>query len=97
MYKILFLLKKNKDPQIREHFNNFILKYLSEISGNEIKAATVESNLLLEQKYDSFCELTTESKENMDKMMNTEAGKNLNKDLADFHKHIDLITVNYNQ
>lgn len=97
MYKILFLLKKNKDPLIREHFDKFILKYLSEISGSEIKAAAVESNILLEQKYDSFCELTASSKEEMDKMMSTEAGKNLNEDLADFHKHIDLITVNYNQ
>ena len=97
MYKILFLLKKNKDPDIREHFNNFILKYLSEISGSEIKAASVESNLLLEQKYDNFCELSAKSKGEMDNMMNTEDGKNLNKDLADFHKHIDLITVNYNQ
>jgi predicted nucleotide-binding protein (sugar kinase/HSP70/actin superfamily) len=97
MYKILFLLKKNNDPKVLEHFNNYILKYLSEISGSSVKSALVESNLLLEQKYESYCELIAPSKEDMDKMMNTDAGRELNKDLADFHKHIDLITVNYNR
>lgn len=97
MYKILFLVKKNKDSEILEHFNNYILKYLSEISGSEVVSASVESNLLLEQKYDAFCELTASSKEEMDAMMNSESGKKLNKDLSEFHKHIDIITVNFNK
>ncbi|QQS37706.1 MAG: hypothetical protein IPM56_07065 [Ignavibacteriales bacterium] len=96
MYKQLFLLKKSGDEQVRKHFDEFILKHLSRITGNEIKSGKVESNLLLEQKYDACCEVTFKDKQEMDKMMNSEAGRELNKDLFDFHKHIDIITINYN-
>ncbi len=95
MYKILFLLKKSKDESIINHFNDFIIKYLSEITGTEVKSAVVESNLLLEQKYEAYCEISTDSKDEMNRLMSSEKGKLLNKDLFDFHKHIDIITVNY--
>lgn len=97
MYKLLFFLHKSNDQEIIRHFYDFTVRYLQEIVGNEVKVANVESNLLLEQKYSYFCELISETKNEMDKMMNCKAGKELNKDLMEFHKHITVIAVHYSE
>jgi hypothetical protein len=36
-------------------------------------------------------------KEDMDKILNGKAGKEFNKDLMNFHKHVDIIFVDFNQ
>jgi len=97
MYKLLFFLHKSDDEEIIRHFQDFTIRYLKEIIGSEIEVARVESNLLLEQKYSHFCEITSATKDEMDKIMNCKAGKELNKDLMEFHKHIAVIAVDYNQ
>lgn len=95
MYKQLFYLHKSENDKALPHFKDVILKHLSELSGNEIKLAKVESNLLLDQKYSYFCEVEFDSKEKMNELMNSKAGKQLTKDLTDFHQMITMITVNY--
>ena len=95
MYKFLFFLKKTDEEKILEHFNKFILKGISSVAGTEIIAANVESNLLVEEKYSKFCELTAESKEEMDKKMSSPEGKAFNKSLMDFHQFVTVIPVNY--
>lgn len=95
MYKTLFFLKKTDDQEIIKHFHDITLKLLSEIAGTEVKAAKVESNLLLDDKYIMFSEITASSKEAMDKMMYSNPGKALNKDLMNFHQFITVISVNY--
>lgn len=97
MYKLLFFLHKSEDDNLLEHFQKFTLKYLSELTGNEITLAKVESNLLLDQKYSYFCEISAASKDEMDKLMSTKAGKLLNKDLMDIHELITVIAVNYKE
>ncbi len=42
-----------------------------------------------------FCEVTVESKDNWDELMNSKLGKDLNKDLAEFHEFVTAIFVNY--
>ena len=96
MYKILFFLHKNDDEDVEKYFRNTFLDKLKEITGTNIKIASVESNLLLDQKYNLYCEVSFASKEEMDKMMNTKAGKELNKQLINFHQNLTVITVNYN-
>jgi hypothetical protein len=95
MYKMLFFLNKTDDKNILNHFNDFTLKYISAVASEEIKAGYVESNLLLEHKFSRMCELTSASKDEMDRMLGTLEGKALNKELMDFHKHITIISVNY--
>ena len=95
MYKLLLFLNKTDDEQVLNHFNEYTVKHLSEIAGEEIKIASVESNLLLDQKFSKFCEVTAESKDMWDKLMNTKAGRELNKDLMDFHQSVTLIFVDY--
>ncbi len=95
MYKLLLFLNKTDDEKIINHFNEYTLKYLSEVAGQKIEAATVESSLLLEQKFIKFCEVSVDSKDDWYKKINTKPGKEFNKDLMDFHQFITVIFVDY--
>ena len=97
MYKLLFFLHKTDDEDVLQFFKDNTVKKLEEIIGKNVNIAEVESNLLLEQKYTSYCEISASSKEEMDRMMHSKAGTELNKILMDFHKDITVIAVNYNQ
>ena len=96
MYKMLLFLKKTNEKQVFDHFKEFTLKHLSDLAGKEIIAGKVESSLLLETKYSHFCELEVESKEKMDDLLNSKHGKELNKDLMNFHEYVNIIFVDYN-
>ncbi len=95
MYKLLLFLHKTDNNEVISHFNEFTVKYLSDLTGQSVKLADVESNLLLDVKYSKFCEITVDSKNSWDKMMNSKEGRLLNKDLMDFHQFITLIFVDY--
>ena len=95
MYKVLIFLKKTNDEEVIHHFKNFLVKYFSDLVGKDLPIGSVESNLLLEIKYSLFIELEVESKENWEKLFVSEAGDNLEKDLIEFHKYINIIFINY--
>ena len=95
MYKQLFFLHKSENDETLPHFKEVILTHLSEVSGKKINLAKVESNLLLDQKFSYFCEVEFESKDKMNELMNSKAGKQLNKDLMNFHQMITMISINY--
>ena len=97
MYKLLFFLHKTDDENVLQFFRDNTIKKLEGIIGKDVGIAEVESNLLLEQKYTYYCEISALSKEEMDRIMHSKAGKELNKSLMDFHKNITVIAVNYNQ
>lgn len=97
MYKLLFFLHKTDDENVLQFFRDNTVKKLEGIIGKDVGIAEVESNLLLEQKYSYYCEISALSKEEMDRMMHSKAGKELNKSLMDFHKNITVIAINYNQ
>ncbi|HMN48977.1 MAG TPA: hypothetical protein PKD67_07580 [Ignavibacteriaceae bacterium] len=96
MFKQLFFLHKTKEDKAVAHFTEVIVKHLSDLSGKEIKVAKVESNLLLDQKYSYYCEIEFDSIDKMNELMNSKTGKQLNKDLMDFHNFITVISVNFN-
>lgn len=95
MYKLLIFIHKSKENNFLNFFRNSFLPLLTEIEGNEVKLAEVESNLLLDQKYSHFCELTAKNKDEMDRKLNSSAGRSLSKLLMESHQHITVITVNY--
>ena len=95
MYKQLFFLHKTENDKALPHFKDVILTHLSELSGKQINIARVESNLLLDQKFSYFCEVEFESKDKMNELMNSKTGKQLTKDLMDFHQTITMISINY--
>ena len=97
MYKLLFFLHKTDDEDVLQFFRDNTIKKLEGIIGKDVGIAEVESNLLLEQKYTYHCEISASSKDEMDRMMNSKAGKEFNKSLMDFHKNITVIAVNYNK
>jgi hypothetical protein len=95
MYKQLFFLHTTEEDKALSHFNDVIIPLLIEISGKKTELAKVESNLLLDQKYSYYCEVEFESKDTMDMLMNSKAGKQLAKTLMDFHQMITVISINY--
>lgn len=95
MRKMLLFLKKSDEDKIPEHFENFTLKLLSEVAGKEIKAGKIESSLLLDTKYTHFCEISAESKDKMNELMSSGKGRELNKDLMEFHEFVDVIFVDF--
>lgn len=95
MYKMLVFLKKTDEDSIKNHFDKYTLKYLANFAGKEIEVGEIESNLLTEEKYNKFCEVTMESKNAMDEKLASAEGKELQKDLADFHQYITFIFVKY--
>ena len=97
MYKMLMFLKKTEDGNVEKHFRNFTLPILRELTGKELKAAKVESSLLIDKKYTYFCETAVDSKYEWDKLMASGEGKKLNKDLMDLHQNMDIIFVNYEE
>lgn len=97
MYKMLMFLKKSDDPEFLNHFKNFTLPSLRELTGKSVIAAKVESTLMIGQKYNRCCEVSVDSRQEWDILMATNAGKELNKELGDFHSSIDLLFVNYDE
>lgn len=95
MYKLLIFLNKTSDEKIIDHFNKYTLKFLSEISGSTVSAGAVESNILLEQKFSKFCEVSFASKSEFDDKMSSAEGRKFSNDLMEFHKFITVILVNY--
>ncbi len=97
MYKLLFFLHKSDDENVLKHFEEVTVNHLKKITGDDIMIAEVESNFLLETKYSHFCEISASSIDEMNKLMNKKAGKELNKDLMLFHNSITVISVNYSK
>ena len=97
MYKLLFFLHKSDDDTLHQHFKDITVTLLGNIIGDEVNLARVENNLLLDQKYSHFCEISAPSQFEMNKLMNSKAGKELNKDIMDFHSNITVITINYDK
>lgn len=95
MYKLLFFIHKPVDNKILDHFRNHTINIIAELSGQPVKLGEVESNLLTSQKYSNVCEAVFNSKDEMEKAMNSKSGLALNKDLMDFHQYITVISVNY--
>jgi hypothetical protein len=95
MYKQLFFLHKSENDKALAHFKEVILKHFEIVTGKEIVFAKVDSNLLLDQKFSYFFEAEFESKNKMNELMNTKDGRQLTKDLMDFHQMITVISINY--
>lgn len=95
MYKLLFFLHKPVDDKIFHHFKEHTIKIISDITNQTVTIGEVESNLLTSQKYSYLCEAVFNSKDEMEKVMNSKSGLELNKDLMDFHHYLTVISVNY--
>lgn len=94
MYKILIFIIKS-DSDFVDYFNQNFIPLLSDINGEEVKLAKVESNLLLDIKYSHFCEITANSKVEMDKKLNSASGRKLGKLLMELHSKLTVINVSY--
>jgi hypothetical protein len=94
MYKILIFIFKS-DKEFIDYFKQNFLPLLSEINGNEVRLGEIESDLLLEVKFSHFCEISANSKDEMDQKLNSASGRKLGKLLMELHHKISVINVSF--
>ncbi len=94
-YKTIFFVHKTTDDQVTEIIQKRLVPSLSEIFNQKIYLGKVESNLLNETKYDLYFEVNCESKKTFDSLMNSQQGKNVNKELAGIFKDITLYSIEF--
>lgn len=96
MYKLIIFINKNLDEQTSNHLREYTIKYIEDLAGEKIKIGKVESNLLLDEKYQYFIEITTKTKDEMDAKMEGKAGRELIKDLSEMHRFLTFIFIDFN-
>jgi hypothetical protein len=95
MYKTIFFIHKSDDKETREIIINNVIPSFSKIFNQEILLGKIESNLLNDLKFEFCFEVTAGSKDEFDKLMNSEEGKKINKELAGIFKNITVYPVNF--
>lgn len=96
MYKLIVFIKKNLDTQTSNHLKEYTLKHLEELAGEKITIGKVESNILLDEKYQYYIEVSAANKDEMDKRLEGKAGRELIMDLAEMHKFLTFIFIDFN-
>jgi hypothetical protein len=94
MYRVLIFLYKVDEDFLNYFVKNFI-PILSDINGQEVKLAKVESNIILEQKFSHFCEITANSKDEMNLKLSSSSGKKLSILLINTHSKLSIINISY--
>lgn len=96
MYRLMIFLKKTDNEPLVNHFKDVILKYLREMSGQDIELAKVEGSSFMEDKYRYYCEISADSKEDIDKMMVSPIGRKFTREITSFVNDIVMFYANYN-
>ena len=97
MYKILIFLKKTGDDSVLLRFTNSTVPKLESLTKDKIKLAAIEGAALSEEKYSLYCEASFPKKEDLDMLMQSPEGKELNKDLAGYGSHISVFYANFGE
>lgn len=97
MYKILIFLKKTGDESVLARFTQSTIPKLESLSGQKIHLAEIEGAMLSQEKFHKFCEALFPKKEDLDRLMQTPAGKEFNKDLAGYSNHISVFYANFGE
>lgn len=91
----MIFLKKTENEPLVSHFKNELIKTLREISGQNIKIAKVEGSLLTTEKFEYYCEINAESKNEIDKMLASPKGKNLAREITAYVNDLVIFYANY--
>lgn len=97
MYKLLIFLKKTGDESVMVRFNGSTIPRLESLTGKKIETAKIEGALLSPEKYERLCEISFTDKSDLDRLLQTPEGKELNKDLAGFGNHISVFYANFGE
>lgn len=95
MYKLMIMIKKSAGEDLVEHFKNSPLKHLEEASGQKMKIAEIEGAAMMEEPYEKICELTVNSKEELDRILVSPNGKKFNREMVGLMNHFALFFINY--
>ncbi|HEX2868596.1 MAG TPA: hypothetical protein VHO03_16265 [Ignavibacteriales bacterium] len=97
MYKLLIFLKKTGDESVLVRFNESTIPKLERLAGKKVSSAEIEGALLSPEKFEKFCEASFTDKSELDRLLQTPLGKELNKDLAAFGNHISVFYANFGE
>lgn len=98
MYKMIVFLKNFKgDEDLANVFSQKIVPLLREMSGQEVKIADIEGAALLEVKYSQMCEIVTDTKEEMNKMLTNAKGKEFSRQVSSLMDSITILHANYEE
>lgn len=96
MYRLMIFLKKTDNEPLVNHFKDVILKYMREMSGQNIALGKIEGSSFMEDKYLYFCEISADLKEDIDKMMVSPIGRKFIREITSFVNDVVMFYANYN-
>jgi hypothetical protein len=94
---LVFLKNPKGDEDLANVFSSKIVTLLREMSGQDIKIFDIEGSALLEVKYSQMCEITTNSKEEMNKMLTDPKGKEFSKQVSSMMDSITIFHANHEE
>jgi hypothetical protein len=93
MVKFMIFLKKGSDSDIYDKFMNDTLPLIKNLKIEPPNISSIESSLLMENKYTHLIEIPFASKDLMDEKMSTPEGKLLQRSLMNMQYNIDMLVV----
>lgn len=93
MYKTIFFVHKSNDESVKSAVIERVIPTLKEIFNTDITTGKVESNLLNPVKYDLYFEVNCKDKSEFDRQMNSQAGRNVNKELAGILNDVTIYSI----
>lgn len=94
---MLIFIRQSEDDSVLKRFRNSTYQKIRELTGGSVKMAHLEGGALSEEKYISYCEAEFSDRDHMAGLMQSAAGKELNKDLSGYHKHVSVFFADYSQ
>ncbi len=91
----MIFLKKTENEPLKNHFKRELVERLREVSGQNIKIAKVEGSLLTSEKFDYYCEINAESKDQIDKMLASPAGKKLSREISAYVNELVMFYADF--
>jgi len=95
MYKMMIFLNKTRDEESYENFIEFFVTPLEEIAGSKIPVAKIEGAAMAGEKYTHYCEINTDTRDEMDKLFATPEGRNFTKTIQNFLGRVTLFYSNF--
>ena len=95
MYKTIFFVHKSADESVKQAMSERVIPTLNELFKLKIDTGKVENNLLNEVNYDLFFEINCENKSEFDRLMNSQPGRNVSKELAGFFNDVTIYSIEF--
>ena len=89
------MIKDSVDDELVNHFQESTLTHLEKASGQKITIGKIDGAKLLEEPYNRVCEISFNSKHDMDKVLASVEGKKFNRNITSYTQHISIFFIDY--